>query len=395
MKAKIWILFSMAWLSILPVIAQEKASDNIVIREKVTKDLYVAGGTVTINAPVYGDLIVAGGTITVNDTITQDILLAGGNINFNGYVGDDIRCAGGTIRISHHVAGDVVVAGGTITIDKGVIIHGNLLATGGEVKVDGEIEGYIKSGAGTFTLNGKAGHDIDCRGGEITINGTVGGTSVLAAKTIEVGEDASFNGDVKYWSKNETPDFTNAVHQGKPVFDSSLEIEGGKLIYLGFASILIALWYLGMALVMIFLIQYLFSTTMKTAAGTVKSESLKSLGFGALFLIGVPIAIVISAITIIGVPVSILLLIGYITLLALATVIVSLLITHWINNTYYQFSWSNVKISFVAFGIFIAIKLTSLTPVVGPLIMALLVGMGFGAILLNINWRRKKDLALT
>ncbi len=395
MKAIEWILVAVACMVILPVRAQMKSGDNIIIREQVNKDLYVAGGTVTINAPVHGDLIVAGGTINVSDTVTQDMLVAGGNINFNGYAGDDIRCAGGSITILSEVAGDVVVAGGTVTISKGAVIRGNLIASGGKLRVDGKVLGMVYSAAGTFTLNGKVGGDMDCRGGEITINGLVDGNSVLAASTIEIGSDASFDGDVNYWNKKGAPDFINAVHNGKATYDPSLEIKSGKLIYLGFASVLIALWYLGTALLMIFLIQFLFNATMKSAAGTVKNESMKSLGYGMLFLIGVPIAIVITAVTIIALPVSILLLIGYITLLLLATVIVSLITAHWINNTYYHYSWSSVRIAFAAFGIFIFIKLASLTPVVGPLILLLVVCMAFGGLLLNIQWKRNKGLALT
>jgi len=395
MKALQWLLVAIAGVSILPVRAQMKSGEDVVIQEKVNKDLYLAGGTVTINAPVHGDLIVAGGTINISDTVTQDMLVAGGNINFNGYAGDDIRCAGGSITILSDVAGDVVVAGGTVTIGKGAVIHGNLIASGGELMVDGKVLGMVQSHSGTFTLNGTVGGDLDSRGGEVTINGSVDGNSVLAAGTIEIGSDASFDGDVNYWNKKGSPDFINAVHNGKALFDPSLEIKSGKLVYLGFASVLIALWYLGTALLMIFLIQYLFNATMKSAAGTVKNDSMKSLGYGMLFLIGVPIAIVITAITIIALPVSILLLIGYITLLLLATVIVSLITAHWINNTYYQYSWSSVRIAFAAFGIFIVIKLASLTPVVGPLILLLVVCMAFGGLLQNIKWKRNKGLALT
>jgi len=395
MKAIQWALVTVACMFLIPSSAQMKSEDNIVIHEPVNKDLYVAGGTVTINAPVRGDLILAAGTVSINDTITQDILLAGGNINFNGYVGDDIRCAGGSITIESEVAGDVVVAGGTVTIKKGAVIHGNLIATGGELSVDGKVKGMVKSAAGKFTLNGNIDGDMDCRGGEITINGSVDGNSVLAASAIEIGSDAIFDGDVKYWNKKGTPDFKNVVNNGKATYDPSLEIKSGKLIYLGFASVLIALWYLGSALLMIFLIQYLFDTTMKNAASTVKKESMKSLGYGLVFLIGVPIAIIITAITIVGVPVSILLAIGYIILLLLATVIVSLITAHWINSTYYHYSWSSVRIALTAFGLFIFIKLASLTPVVGPLILMLVICMAFGAILLNIKWKRNKGLNLT
>jgi hypothetical protein len=395
MKTKNLFVLAAGMLLSFHVSAQFEAGENIVITEKVAHDLYVTGGTVTINAPVMGDLVVAGGTVIVNDTIYQDILAAGGNINLNGYVGDDIRCAGGKIILSKNVAGDVVATGGTVQINKNVIIAGYLLSAGGEVTLEGEVKGIIKSTSGTFTLNGVANNDIDCRGGKIRINGIVNGHSVLAGNTIEIGPRAELNKDVRYWNKENALDFGNALHQSNATFDESLEIEDGRWHFLGFASILMVLWYLGTALLMIVIIHYLFSLTMKNAANTVKNASIKSLGMGFLFLIGLPILIVVCMITIIGIPVGVLMLVGYLTVVLLGTVIVSLLAANWINETQYNSLWSGRRIVFVAFGIFIFLKLASLTPLIGPLIMLLLVCMAFGGILQNITWRRRKGLELT
>jgi hypothetical protein len=397
MKPKKLLLFIYvyAFFSVTEGFSQLRSGENVVIDEKVSGDLYVTGGTVTINAPVLGDLIVAGGTITVNDSISEDILVAGGNVILSGYVGDDIRCAGGRIKVSKNVAGDLVATGGKIAIENNAVVMGDLLVSGGEVTVDGRINGKVKSVSGEFVLNGIASKDFDARGGKIVINGTIEGTSTLAARTIELGPGAIFKGDVQYWNKKDTLDFQNSMQGGKATFDSTLEIEDGKWHYLGFASLLMVVWYLGTALVMTILIQYLFSPTFKNAANTVKNESAKSLGLGFLFLIAVPVAIVISFVTIVGLPVGMLLLTGYVTVLLLATVIVSLLAAHWINNTFYQSSWRTGRIVISAFGIFIFLKLATLTPFVGPSIMLLLACMSFGGILQNVKWKRNKALALT
>lgn len=395
MKTKFLISFSFTLLQAMNVFAQWSSGENVVISEKVNHDLYIAGGTVTINAPVSGDLIVAGGTVTVNDTIYQDILAAGGNVNLNGYVGDDIRSAGGKIILSGNVSGDVVVSGGTIEIKKGVTIAGDLLSAGGEVTLDGEVNGRIRCGSGIFTLNGKANGDIDCRGEELRLNGTVNGLSVFAADKITLGSGAQFNKDVRYWNKDQALDFGSTLNQSKATFDESLEIDNGRWHFLGFASVLMVIWYLGTAFLMIVIVQYLFSLTMKNTANTVKNASLKSLGMGFLFFVGVPALIVVSVITIIGIPVAVLLLFGYITVILLGTVIVSLTAANWINETNYNSLWSGRKIILVACGIFIVLKLASLTPVIGPLIMLLLVCMAVGGILQNIKWKRKKGLELT
>lgn len=389
------ILLFIAGVSCFQMYGQVRTGDNISVTQTVNSDFYIAGGTITISAPIHGDLIVAGGTVIVNDSVTQDILIAGGNITLNGFVGDDVRCGGGIVQVSAPISGDLIVTGGQVHINKPTIVSGQLLSSGGEVTLDGLVKGNVKDASGSFILNGTVEKDLECRGGKIMINGSVNGNSIMAANTIQLGSDARFKGNVRYWDKMGPFDFKNALVGGTATYDAGLEIENGKWHYLGFASFIMVLWYLGTALVMIALLEYFFSRTFKNAANTIKDTSLRSLGLGLLFLIGVPLAIVVLFVTIVGVPLALLTLVTYVTILLLGTVIVSLLIANWINNTYYQASWQNARIVIAAFGIFIFLKLASLTPFVGPLIMMLLVCMAFGGLLQNISWRRNNKLALS
>jgi hypothetical protein len=366
---------------------------NVIINHPVYEDLYIAGGSITINAPIHGDLIIAGGTIIINDTITDDILMAGGKVILNGFVGDDIRCAGGNIRISKNVAGDVVVAGGAVIIDKGITI-GGLLASGGDVTVDGNVNGAIKGAFGNLFLNGMVANDVDCRGGRITVNGKIAGKSVFAARYIIIGNNAVFNNDVYYWNKKGNLDFKQSIYNGKAIYDPSLRISTGEWYYLGAATILSLLWYLGMVLLLILIIQYLFSSTMKRAAETVFNNSLKSFGTGFLFFIIVPVAAAVAFITIIGVPIGFFLVINYIILILLATIITSVIAANWVNNRFNR-NWKYWHIVFASFGMFILLKLLSSTPFAGWLIMILLVCISFGSVLLNIKWRYKHNLPET
>lgn len=395
MRTRNVILLIGAILLSVKAFSQVRSGESVVIDDAVNDDLYVAAGTVTVNAPIRGDLVVAGGTVVLNDSVAQDLLVAGGNITLNGFVGDDIRCAGGTVQLFSPVSGDFIVAGGEITIHKLSVVSGDILSSGGKMTMNGIVRGNIKSASGEFILNGNAEQDVECKGGRIIINGAVAGNSILAANTIELGPDASFKKDVRYWSKKGPLDFGKSLDGNEATFDGSLEIENGKWHYLGFASFVMVLWYLATALVMIFLIQYLFSLTLKNAANTIKNTSLKSLGLGFLFLVGVPISIVVLLVTLIGIPIAILTFIAYVAILLFATVIVALLVSNWINDAYYRSSWRNGRIAIAAFGIFVVLKLASLTPFVGPLIMLLLACMAFGGILLNVKWKRDKTLSMT
>src|SRR6185369_10600939 len=74
-------------------IAPEKGGNgNISVpTSAVHKNLYVAGGSVTIDSNVAGDLFVGGGMVTVNGSVEKDLFVGGGNISLNGQVGDDLR----------------------------------------------------------------------------------------------------------------------------------------------------------------------------------------------------------------------------------------------------------------------------------------------------------------
>jgi hypothetical protein len=386
---KIFFLIAMCSNFIFANAYRIEYGNNVTIDKPVYEDIYIAGGTVIINAPIYGDLIIASGTIIINDSVANDILLAGGNVTFNGFVGDDIRCAGGNIRISKNVTSDVVVAGGTVIIDKGVIV-GGLITTGGNITLDGNVNGELRGAVGKLILNGNIEKNMDCKGVEITMNGSVGGTSVIAASEIIIGNNAAFNNNVRYWNKKGSLDFKQSIKNGKATYDTSLRMKTGRWFYLGAATVVGLLWYLGMALLMIMIVHYLFCNTLKSAANTIFNQSIKALGFGFLFFIVVPIAALIAFVTVIGVPVGLLLIVGYISLILLASIITSLIIAHWFNNRN-NYNWKYWKIVFVAFGIFILLKLISLTPFVGWLVVMLTTCMAFGGILLNINWKRKKS----
>ena len=389
---KIILVFVLTILSSTAFALRIEYGNNLVITKPIFEDVYIAGGEVTINAPIHGDLIIIGGTITINDTVINDILLVGGKIIFNGFVGDDIRCAGGNIRISKNVMGDVVVTGGEVMIDNGVTI-GSLLSSSGNVVIDGIVNGELKGFFGTLSINGIINNNIECRGGKINLNGTINGKSVIVAREINVASTAIFNNDIRYWQKNGAINFQNNVKTGKATFDPSLRMNTEQWYFLGTATLLGFLAYLGMVFVCILFIQYLFSATLKNAANTVFNNTLSSFGIGFLFFILIPIITLITFFTIIGVPIGILLSIFYIIIIALATIITSTIAANWFNNRFNK-NWKFGHLIFSALAIFIVLKLIAVMPIVGWLVSILCVCISVGAIIITIYNQRKQRSVL-
>jgi hypothetical protein len=363
--------------------------NDIIIDRPVYEDLYISGGGVTINAPVYGDLIIAGGTVTVNDSVSNDILVIGGTVRINGYTGDDIRCAGGEIHILESIGGDLVVAGGKIEIGKSATVNGSQFISGGDVVIDGIIKGKMNTIGGNITFNGVAENAIDCRGGNLTMNGRVMGPAVLTGNKLVLGNRAVFNQDVRYWNGAGRTNFQPQLKKGTATFDLTLQPQTGHWYFLGLTTFFMVIWYTGTVLLMILILQYLFRNILKRSGDTLFSHALKSLGYGVLFFVGVPVLAVIAFLSLIGLPLGFILLFFYFMALLLTTVITSLVAANWLNNRY-NYNWSFRKIIFAAFGIFIIFKLISLTPFLGGLIMIILACTAFGAILLNVNFHRRK-----
>lgn len=361
---------------------------TVTISKPVFEDLYITAGTVTINAPVYGDLVIAGGTVNINDSVTQDVLVVGGKVTLNGYVGDDMRCAGGEIIILGNVAGDVVVTGGRLFIGHKSTVT-NFIASSGDLVINGTIIGNLTSASGNLVLNGSVLKNAECRGGKIIINGQIGRGAILASNDmIVVGDEATFGDNVRYFTPGRKPDFKSSIRAGEATFDRSLDFPGERWYYLGFSSFMGLVWYCGMALLLIVILQYLFGPVFKKAGNTVYKSPGRSLGYGVLFLIGMPIAAVLTFVTLIGVPVGIILIFSYVIMVALATVITSVVAANWLQNRS-RSHWTFWQMVFTGFGMFVVIKIVSYTPFLGWLILGTLVCASFGSILLNINWRRR------
>lgn len=374
-------------LILAPVISiaqQVEYGNNLTITRPVYGNLYITGKNIIINAPVYGDLIVAGGTVTVNDTVQNDILAAGGEIHMNGYVGEDIRCAGGKLFVDKNTGGDLAAIASSINVSKDAVIAGDLLASGGDLILEGTIKGNVKTGVGTLAMNGTIEKGLDCRGNEININGTINGATVLAARYINIGRSAAFMQNVRYWNENGSTDFGESIKKGRAVYDKTLAIDYPTWQFLGYSSFIALIWYLATVFIFILLIRLLFPDITVKAGERLFNNTGRSIGYGILFMIVVPIIIIFAFMTIIGIPVAILMLICYITLLLLGSVLFSVLLAQWANRGYTK-KWGFWKSAWVALGIFILFKLASLTPFVGWLISLVAMCIAFGSILVVLR----------
>jgi len=153
-------------VAVSPVWAVEgRGGDQVVVGpdEVIDDDLYVAGGTVTIDGTVKGDVVAVGGQITINGTVEGDLIAAGQAVVIEGTVGDDARIAGQVLMLGANarVADDLIAAGLSLQYKAGSTAGGDLLFAGAQALLAGSVGEDVTGGMGSLELRGTVGGNVD------------------------------------------------------------------------------------------------------------------------------------------------------------------------------------------------------------------------------------------
>ncbi len=140
----------------------------------------------------------------------------------------DLYAAGGRIRVEGTVEGDLVVAGGDIEISGHVL--GDVLSSSGNLRVTGQVDGNVRGYAGNLLVRGTIGRNAMVFGGDVNIDrdAKIGGsiTSFTGHESIDghVGRDVlamggqiTITGDIQGSAK---------IRSGELIIDSSAHVAG-------------------------------------------------------------------------------------------------------------------------------------------------------------------------
>lgn len=332
-----------------------RAGDDVDIPPDVviSEDLYVAGGDVRIRGRIDGDLVVAGGKVTVSGEVRDDLIAAGGNVTLSGKVGETIRAAGGEVTISGEVGRDLIAAGGTVEQLATSKVGGSSVLTSGDLSVRGTTQGQLRAS-----------------GGEVLIDGRVGGADIKAGE-LTVTPKARIEGDLTYRSDSEADIREGATITGK-VTRNAPEARGWSIPgWVGGFFLLMAGSLTGIALAAI------MPGALAAVGGTVRKRPWLTLLLGAGVLFGVPILSVILLITVIGIPLALTLMGIYVLSLFLAWVVAATVLG---ESLLLRAKLPSPRIRMIAsavIGVAVLLLLQAL-PWVGGLfaVLAILVGLG-------------------
>lgn len=372
-----------------------EVGEDLIIKEDISEDLYLAAEEVHFSGELRGDINVAGGEITVSGSISQDAAAAGGTIHFDADVMDDAKILGGQVDIKGEIKGDLLVAGGYLVIHEEARIGGDLYIAGGNVKVLGRIEGSLYAAGGDLLLSGGVGRDLTLRGGEAVLGGEVLGESSISANRLTLKPSARFHSALNYWSEDEVDFSPNMAGGAEARFDHELQPEGGHVpdffMFFIFSFLLLALFS---SLITLYVLNRFLEAPLSRAAQGLRGDFLKSLGSGVLYFIFTPILILLLFITVIALPFGILAAAIYGVTILFIRPAAAVIAAHWLQQRSQEpAQWSFLKQYMVSFGLYLGFVFLFFIPILGWAVSAILIAASAGSIinLLVAAMRAKKS----
>jgi len=260
------------------------ASGNIVrVDGVVNGDLLAFGGTVEVRGTVKGDLVSFAKRIVVSGTVEGNIFNLSNSLDLDGQLGRSLYGLMQSLRVS----------------DRGHVGEGMLVGAG-DVSLEGEVNRSVNLYAGNADVSGKLGRELAMAGDNLTLTNTarIGGNlsaRVRDLKNIHIADGATITG---------TRDLQVRVRENR--------FTRPKFYFFQ------AVW-LAAAMLVGWLILILFPSFFQASTHAV-GAGWRSLGLGFAVLAGVPVAMILIAITLVGIPASLLLLMAYLAAIYLAKV---------------------------------------------------------------------------
>lgn len=278
-------------------------------------NIYIVSGNSHTEDKIKGDLSVLSGETTISGVIEKDLLVGAGKVTLTGEVFGDVRLAGGDVIIKGIVHGDTVVLGGDVRIEDGSDLRGDILIAGGRVFVDAPITSFLK-----------------IVGGHITINDKLSGNTEITTQQLIFTDKAEVSGTLLYFSPTSARQNEDTVLSGEINFNQINSITDStvfKKVVLNFINFWVLLQFVTTLLIS-FLLVYIFKVFSQEVSDYALNSFWKSILFGILSIVLIPIISIIFFISLIALPISIMLMLTltfmFVLAYSVAGIIVGMLI---------------------------------------------------------------------
>lgn len=350
------------------------AKANAAATVNVQRNVYAAGGQVRPAGPVPGDFAAAGGRVILDQPVGGDAALLGASVDVRAPVGDDLRAAGGDINIESSVGGELLAMGGNVTLTRAAAITGAANVYGGNVTVEGRVDGALSASAQKIRINGEVRGDVH-----------------LAGADIELGPLAKIGGALRYVSASELKRAEGATIAGAITREEPMRQRGdrGSRAAQGPSWAGGVFFYLSLlacaAVLMLIAPTFAIHTSER-----IKTTPWLALAVGLGALLAVPVLAVLLFITVLGIPLGIMVLSLYPVLLLGGFVVGALFIARLMPAALRQPAPAafSRNLGYVAVALLL-VFLVGRVPLVGGVLTGLITLAGIGACVLELYGRRK------
>lgn len=339
--------------------------------EIIDDDLIVMGQTVKIQGIVNGDVFAFAREVEIENVVNGSIYTGCAEVNIKTKNCRSIWAFCGSLKTEGNIENNLLFFGGTLKTANTNLVKKDIIAFGGEIDINGGVQGKVKGKMGELNLNGKIqGVDVE-------------------TKETYVNSNATIMEDFIVRSKNEPVIDSNARILGKTEY-KNIEEKTKKPKRL-FPGLFKTIFFISKVIIGIILIALLMPY-IKMTNEILKVSTYKSLGIGFLTIIVIPVAVVITIISIIGIPIGIFGLFVFLTLVYVSGIVFAAGFGEWIIKLIRKESTPSPIISFILG--FIIITLIFLIPYLGFFARIVVFFFGTGMIAILIHKLHKNSLLI-
>ena len=287
------LLIMLFALSLPGFAIERRHSDFVTVAANETVDdtLLAAGDIVRVEGVVNGDLLAFGGTVEVRGTVKGDLVSFAKRTVVSGTVEGNIFNFSNSLDLDGQLGHNIYALLQSLHVNDRGHVGGGIMVAAGDVSLEGDVNRSVTMYAGNADVSGRVGREITMTGDSLTLTNTArlgGGLSarVRDLKNVHIADGATITGarDIQVRVRQS--------HFARPNFYFFQAVWLAAAMLVGWLGLL------------------LFPGFFQGSTHAVGS-SWRSLGLGFAVLAGVPVAMVVTAITLVGLPVSLMLLAMY------------------------------------------------------------------------------------
>jgi cytoskeletal protein CcmA (bactofilin family) len=356
-----------------------RTGDDVTIGEGevVDDDLVVFAQRVNVQGTVRGDIFAFAQNVDIGGTVSGTVFAGAADVEITTERVNSVWAAGSRVEICGRVDHNAIIAGGNLDVCDDARIGKELHAYGGQLDLSGAVAGMTKGGIGTFSMSGSSG-GMQLEAGKVTLYSSArvyGDLVVESEEEPDIAEGAVITGETRF----EMPEVSEEVEEAGSALVAAIAF------FVAFMRIAIFVAKLVVGIILI-AVSYGFVRRMMD---TLIEKPWKSLGWGFLGLIVLPVAVVICVVVLIGFPLAVFGIYVYSIITYLASIVVGLVLGEKVIRLFKKKGAISPYLSFIV-GIAI-LFVVSFVPILNVIITLLVMLFGAGALLLG-SWQLCKDM---